>query len=143
MTRKHEEHLSPSMGYANRPAKSHLEQLQSKENFHVSPFAKRDVPRIIPRSLRAISQSAHVSIAMTSFRKLTRDFQGDYIAILNHYTAKPAPFKLLHRQLSTHLHKHVVKIGRRASNDIFAIRFPIPIGSGANPPAIECDFQDR
>jgi hypothetical protein len=52
-------------------------------------------------------------------QKLTRDFQGDYIATLNHYTAKPAPFKLLHRQLSTHLHTHACKIGRRVSKDIF------------------------
>ncbi|MBI1248128.1 hypothetical protein GC197_09835 [bacterium] len=52
-------------------------------------------------------------------QKLTRDFQSDYIAILNHYIAKPAPFKLLHRQLSRHLHMHVSEIGHRDSKDIF------------------------
>ncbi|MDZ7619375.1 MAG: hypothetical protein U1E05_20435 [Patescibacteria group bacterium] len=52
-------------------------------------------------------------------QKLARDNQADYIRMLNHYVGKPAPFKLLHRQLSRHLHDYAHQIGRRVSTDIF------------------------
>jgi hypothetical protein len=70
--------------------------------------------------LNAIPSGTHFD-SHEFIQQLAQAHQKEYITALNYYVRRPAPFKSLHRALSSRLrmHRQVVYIGRGLSPDIF------------------------